>query len=284
MEANFRPAEYLKELAEDLVSSFERAGRATTPSLVGAAREAALRKQLSLLLPPLATVGSGCVVDSSGSTSKQQDVLIYERDLCPVFCLNDSPETTYYPCENVIAVGEVKSSLDRRGLEDAFNKIKSVKALNRYSPNPLSWRTYGGHNSFLGADSEIYDPSSKFMDQIYGFILCKNISMNLDNFLSIYRDLVNDTTSYLRPNLLVSLADGCIVYLNKDTNKIYTNSSETTGVALTNIPGQNFQYLLTRLHDVIVHGRTAEILPYQRYILDGNGSMQVLKYAPYAHT
>ena len=42
------------------------------------------------------------------------DVVLYEKEQCPVFCINNSAETTYYPCEGVLAVGEVKSTIGNR--------------------------------------------------------------------------------------------------------------------------------------------------------------------------
>ena len=68
-------------------------------------------------------MGEGCVIDSYGRTSRKQDVVFYERDICPVFSINRTPQTTYYPCEGVIGVGEVKSSLDGSSLHDAFQKL-----------------------------------------------------------------------------------------------------------------------------------------------------------------
>ena len=64
-----------------------------------------------------AAVGEGFVIDSYGGTSRQQDVVLYERDICPVFSINKTPQTTYYPCEGVIGIGEVKSSLDGDSLQ-----------------------------------------------------------------------------------------------------------------------------------------------------------------------
>ena len=169
MDKSFSSVEFLKGLAQELVDSFSRAGRATTPSLVGTAREHAVRQKLEAILPPVAGVGSGCVIDSLGSTSKQQDVVLFEKHLCPVFSINQTPDTTYYPCEGVIAVGEVKSGLDRKGLEDAFAKIRSVKQLERFNPDPMSWRKYGSGLAAAGAPSEEYEPSTKVSDQIYGW-------------------------------------------------------------------------------------------------------------------
>ncbi len=91
-----------------------------------------MRDQLEQVLPRGIAVGEGFVIDSYGGTSRQQDVILYERDICPVFSINRTLQTTYYPCEGVIAVGEIKSSLDRNSLQDAFEKVASVKRLRRH--------------------------------------------------------------------------------------------------------------------------------------------------------
>ena len=69
------------------------------------------------------------------------DIVLYEKDFCPVYSVNRDPSTTYYPCEGVIAVGEIKSRITSEELEDIFNKIASVKRLRRYTrllEDPLS--------------------------------------------------------------------------------------------------------------------------------------------------
>ena len=131
MKARFDPAEFVRRIGRDLVRAFDDAREATTPELVGDAMERPVRDRLEHVLPRGIAVGSGCVIDTNGGTSRQMDVVLYERDLCPVFCVNDSPETTYYPAECVLAVGEVKSTIGKKELADSFEKIRSVKALYR---------------------------------------------------------------------------------------------------------------------------------------------------------
>lgn len=74
-------------------------------------------------------IGSGCIIDTSGIASNQTDIVLYEKDICPIFSVNDDPQATYFPCESVIAVGEIKSSLGTKELTDAVNKIASVKKI-----------------------------------------------------------------------------------------------------------------------------------------------------------
>ena len=93
--------------------------------------EQPVRDQLEQILPQGIGVGSGFVIDIYRKTSRQIDIVLYEKDICPVFMINNTPETTYYPCECVLAVGEVKSVLNGDSLKDAFSKISSVKELTR---------------------------------------------------------------------------------------------------------------------------------------------------------
>src|SRR5688572_5877693 len=131
MTKDFSGFDYLQSMARRLVYDFDEAGLAGHPGLIGSARETPARVQLERVLPGNIGVGSGIVIDSFGGKSKQQDIVIYEKHLCPVFSINDTAEATYYPIEGVMAVGEVKSSLDKDKLEDAFAKIDSVKSLSR---------------------------------------------------------------------------------------------------------------------------------------------------------
>ena len=152
MQRNFDPISYAIDVGRELVFGFIQAGKATTPGLVGSAKETPTRKRLEHLLPEGIAVGSGCVIDSNGGTSKQQDVVLYEKHLCPVYSINDDAGTSYYPCEGVIAVGEVKSEMASADLEDTFAKVASVKKLRRYArptTDPfdlepyVSYRQYG---------------------------------------------------------------------------------------------------------------------------------------------
>ena len=142
MERKFDAPAYIDRIGERLVFEFEGAGQATTPSLVGGAREVPVREQLEQILPRGIAVGSGCVIDSYGNASQQTDVILYERDICPVFCVNNTPETTYYPCEGVIAVGEIKSSLNTTTLEDWERDIRK-NCISKTSTSPhcnFSWK------------------------------------------------------------------------------------------------------------------------------------------------
>ena len=147
MEASFDSAQFVADVGHDLVTAFTRARKGTTPGLVGDATERPVRDRLEQILPRGIAVGSGCIIDTNGNTSRQIDVVLYERYICPVFSINNSPETTYYPCEGVIAVGEIKAGLGSKELGDAFTKIASVKRLSETWHNTTCHRSRASRHS-----------------------------------------------------------------------------------------------------------------------------------------
>lgn len=278
MEKTFNSIDFLKDLADELVDNFKKAGKATTPSLVGSAREQTVRKKLELIFQKSVGVATGCVIDSFGHTSKQTDIIIYEKDFCPVFSINDNPESTYYPCESVIAVGEIKSTLDAKELIKAFANIKSVKESKRHYRSHLNRRPYCSRLVLKGANSESYNQYSKSGHQIYGFILCGKIGMSMGKFLSKCAELIKQEEAYLLPNIIVSLQDGVFVYL--DTVNQCTCVDKIGANHFYNVvnPGGEFQYLLSELNQHITMGATTDTLPFDRYIIQNteipsNGQM-----------
>lgn len=263
MNNKFNSREYIEILMKELVFEFDKAAMGTTPVLIGSGRENAIRKKLEMILPSGVGVGTGCVIDTKDTTSKQTDIILYEKHFCPVFSINETPESTYYPCEGVIAVGEVKSTLSSSNFDDAFEKIKSVKIAQRRVNDNLSFRKYNSKLQIRGAESERYSQQENFYDQIYGFILCGEIKFKMDTLLEKIVDKSNSTDAYLLPNIIVSLKDGIIVYIDDKERKICNDRKNATGIQY--IHTDNTQYLISVLCDVIRRGRS-QVIPLEKYI------------------
>ena len=226
MDESFQPARYISDLAEELVMEFARGARATTPGLVGGAREVPVRKKLESLLPPTVSVGSGCIIDSYGHTSRQIDVVIYEKNICPCFYVNDSIDAGYYPCEGVIAVGEVKSSTGRRELEDSFDKIASVKRLRRHAVleaglvgQSVASRSYGSLLSTIGTPDESFNQDEHVTHQIYGFLVTSAFSNSKDTVCKHVIELCARHGRLASLNILVALKQGVLSFINRPENK-----------------------------------------------------------------
>ena len=281
MEENFDPIAYANLVGKELVLSFDKAGLGTTPGLVGSAKEHPVRTKLEHILPAGIAVGSGCVIDSYGKTSRQMDVVLYEKEICPVYSINDAPETTYYPCEGVVAVGEIKSSLGSDQLEDIFLKIESVKQLRRFSNEPpgmrvvgtlgVPYRRYGTtapvtHHTLGDTD---YSHAENPWDQIFGFAFAGKLELKPQTFCEKFVDRARKVEPILTPNLIVTLDQGvlCPATIRKENEEgeIHISLQEAKGVYHVNKCDENFRFLLSKIYDIYNHGRTVPVSAFGRY-------------------
>ena len=215
MDHSFDSDAFIRRIGERLVEKFKDAKAGTTPSTVGSAAEQPVRDQLEQVLPRGVGVGEGFVIDSYGGTSRQQDVVLYERDICPVFSINNTPQTTFYPCEGVIAVGEIKSRLDRGSLEDAFNKVESVKALRRHTfadsmPHPTTGGRIPLKRNYMSprGDSIVTldeGPEQQERAEVFGFVLAGESRVSPESLVAMFSALSARMEERLVPNLLVTL-------------------------------------------------------------------------------
>ena len=223
MDQTFDVEAFISRVGRRLVEQFDDARTATSPVTVAAAMEQPIRAQMEQILPRGIKIGSGFIIDSQGGTSRQTDLVLFEREICPVFSINDTPETTYYPCEGVIAVGEVKSTLDNQSLEDAFDKIASVKKLKRhqvYHPVPVSTgqrplftRGYGTiqADSMLTATEGDDTPETA---QIFGFVVSGDLRIKPETLCTSFRELAKEIGDRLSPNMVVILSGGLVNWGN----------------------------------------------------------------------
>jgi len=101
------------------------------PGTKGDASEFQWLQWLKTYLPQRYEVNSGFVIDSDGSISEQQDIIVYDRQYTPYLLNKDG--VIYVPAESVYAVIEVKQELSRIYIKYAGDKIKSVRCLKRTS-------------------------------------------------------------------------------------------------------------------------------------------------------
>ena len=283
MNKNFDAVRYAIEVGRELVTNFSGAGLATTAGLVGSAREVPTRRKLQHLHPNGIAVGSGCVIDSYGGTRRQMDVVLYEKHLCPVYSINEDPATTYYPCEGVIAIGEIKSRMASTDLEDTFAKIASVKRLRRFAQRSsdatsaelgmqasIPFRAYGSPNSMLGTEAEEFDQSYKPLDQIFGFSLAGSLKLRPMTLCAKYVELAAQIGRTLSPNLIVTLDDDHVltplrIPPSSHNPEILVSTQEANAMYCVRRPEGGFQFLLSRIYTVYRKGRTVEEVAFDRY-------------------
>jgi hypothetical protein len=109
---------------------------------LGIAREEILRRFLRDNLPRRYEVSSGFVFDSSGEISQQLDIIIADALVAPRFEVSGG--IRFYPCESVVAVGQVKTHVSsRREMWDAINNLRSVSLLDRNYPGTQRFAKQG---------------------------------------------------------------------------------------------------------------------------------------------
>ena len=244
-------------------------------------------------------MGEGFVIDSYGGTSRQQDVVLYERDICPVFSINRTPQTTYYPCEGVIGVGEVKSSLDGNSLQDAFQKVASAKRLQRhivheFMPNPATGEPIPSRRNHLTprGDSIVRldeGRSTKERLQIFGFVLAGESRLKHETLAAHFLALAAQAGDNLSPNLLATLDGHAInwgniakqerkeTYQSKDGTyglKVYKDGPESwetswSAETATHVGGSEdsdaFRLLVRWIRQGAELGRTSDVRSFDRY-------------------
>ena len=282
MDETFDSAKFVSRVGVELIAEFEKARSATTPELVASAMETAARRQLEQILPSGVAVGTGCVIDTHGNTSRQMDIVLYERDICPVFRVNyDDPKATYYPCEGVIAVGEIKSVIGKKELEDSFEKMASAKSLRRNYELPkypdvrgrrvLGYRKYGERAGAIRNDiiSPInYAPDNSEASKIYGFILADKMGVGIETMKGHYDRLISTFDHSLCPNSTVFL-EGTVFNPARVSNKKFANtlSVEMAWCILVRKISSPFSKLISDIHHAYNLGVTAEPEVFGQYYL-----------------
>ena len=275
MNKTFVAAEFVKDIGILLVHAFEGARQATTSGLVGSAIENPVRNLLATVLPRGLAVGTGCVIDSYGGTSRQADVVLYERDICPVYRVNDTPEATYFPCEGVVAVGEVKATIDGPKLDDSFEKIASVKRLRRHwsefqptVPNEKRFRNYGLAGDVAGIRSPNEDEEQE-QNETFGFVIVGTSKLSPERLVQKYEERAKNNPAGLCPNVLATI-DGTYVrpFVSDGEGGAISKRSFHTGDRVGYYEGvSSLSLLFDELCEVYRFGHTSELAAFRRYLL-----------------
>lgn len=198
-----------EKIARSFSAEFEElAGEIAHPQQSGEAREHALTKLLGKYLPLRVGVDRGFVIDVHGATSCQMDIVIYDRTVGTVFEISG---VKYFPCESVIAVGEVKTGISsRRELRDALEKVRSAKALDRTSGGRSLPVTGPGYS----IQQMNFDPLTEYRDQILGFMFTSG-SMTIDSLLDEWRAFAKTHDRRVWPNLYCDFNRFIVSYTGK---------------------------------------------------------------------
>ena len=151
------------------------------------------------------SVDRGIVIDAKGGVSKQQDVVIYDRTVGTVFEVNS---IKHYPCESVIAVGEVKANINStERLQQALENIQSVKQLDRSNDRHNLIVTGPG----ISIENMKFDPSNAHRDQIFGFIFT-SASLAKETLIGLLPAFNRNNSRQVWPNVFCDFKHMLISY------------------------------------------------------------------------
>jgi hypothetical protein len=130
--ANKAVVDWFDGLEGVLHSEAQLSGLLAHGSTIGQAREFVVTRLLKTILPSSVHIGSGKVIDSNGSYSKQIDIVIYD----PRFPLMRVDGGGLYFVEGVLATMEVKSTITSDELKVSLENCKSVLGLSPHGEHP----------------------------------------------------------------------------------------------------------------------------------------------------
>ncbi len=93
----------------------------------GMYREYLVKKVLEKIVPSKYCITDGFIIDSDNNISKQMDIIIYDKNYVPPFF---DEAYTIVPIEAVIAIIQVKTTIDKKSLEDSVDNLNSINHLN----------------------------------------------------------------------------------------------------------------------------------------------------------
>ena len=198
----------------------------------GAKAEELVRVALRAVLPEWIGVEHGFVVDSYGFTSLQQDVVLFERVRSPVFrTLADGAGAGNFPCECVIATGEVKAGTYSGWVRDVFQKSESAKRMRRAlgleeisGTTWFPWRLYGDRSRPAEdlVHGPIFDQDRNPTDRIMTFGIALESQNKAQTIARQVANEISEQERALGPDTIVVLQRGVVegTRLVKESDKV----------------------------------------------------------------
>ena len=221
---------------------------------LGEAREEILRRFLRKYLPGRFEVSNGFVFDHHGSLSDELDIIISDKLVAPLF---ETPGgIRHYPCQSVVAVGQVKSSLTSAGeLIDALDNLASVKRLDRSA----------GGKAVDHLSGEKLNHEENYLHQVFTFLIITGRSISKDGALEEYMEYIHTRKAHLWTNIIISLNKYIVTFHCDDG--VCPNPMHARGITV--VPASENPDLLMKFY--VLLGRALEVtristLPYWQYL------------------
>lgn len=172
------------------------------PGEYGIYREKLISRFLAPFLPKNYSINSGFVVNNLDEISTQCDLIVYHRDTTPL--ISDYNNQEFYTAETVVAIGEIKSILNKNDFKKALNKLARCKMIRDKIVSPSIYKQH--------LKSE-YNPKKNQFDTIISFLICEKLNFDISNLVNeISTFYENDIDSIYKHNMILSIEDGLMTY------------------------------------------------------------------------
>lgn len=224
------------------------------PGELGRGREEVVRQFLRHYLPKRFEISHGFAFDSNGNVSEQLDIVVADASICPHF--ETAGGIRYFPCESIVAVGQVKSALTgRRQLKEALANLESVKALDRSANG----------RAFDPGRQEYIDPQNNHLHQIFTFIFVIGRVLKGNTMRAEIMDHLLHRGVHLWPNIVFAL-DSYLLTFCCDGG-VCPNPMDARGIALQNASSdQDILMKLYLLLGMAIESTRVAPLPYWEYL------------------
>ncbi|WML52227.1 hypothetical protein RCG17_23005 [Neobacillus sp. PS3-12] len=194
--------------SKKLISDFNISSQLKHQGSTGVYREDAIKRfLLEGRLPEKYGVGSGEIIGPNSDTSRQSDLVIYDKLNCPVLLFEESVQI--FPSDAVYGIIEVKSRLSKQKLIEGLENIAAFKSLV-----PIEQAVQ--HNAFIQMTYSKPRP--------FGIIFAYSLGDNsLDSLTKNLRDFELNKDPDLWPNMIVVLDEG-IIWHNDSSLKTVLHS------------------------------------------------------------
>ncbi|KUY76561.1 MULTISPECIES: DUF6602 domain-containing protein [Burkholderiaceae] len=257
-----------QKIGEKMRVDFEAAAEIEHNGSRGTVRENILKKFLSEgRLPPKYGLGAGEIVGRARDTSRQCDLIVYDKFNGVALIYDES--TQVYPIDCVYGIIEVKSALSKAEFIDALEKVKHFKAM---APR-------GNVSQSLGNAWVMTRERPKPFGVIFAYALGKN---SLDSLIENLREWESNTPPSLWPNYVCVLGQG-VIYHNGQPFEDCLHSDQITSACYPSSmpygPDSLFKFYCA-VHDMCTHMQLGpvELLRYfdpaiqiGKYVVYGRG-------------
>lgn len=186
----------------------------------GAYRQNICKSFLNFCLCNRFAIAAPGFVFCADEVSTETDIIIYDKINTQV--LESEERQRFYPIESVVAIGEIKSTINSfEELKEALNKLSIKKALREKLFLDTIAKAY--LPAFVNREDKkcggAFCPSLNFQDQLVSFMICEELSFNLDNIQNRMDDIYTDPEYRNRHNIILSIKDGVMLYFINDQDK-----------------------------------------------------------------